>query len=1087
MNCRDRLRAAAFSLCLGVFPGGSAVAACADLLSVGLSPPAPPSTIQAGLRAALSDLSPSLADGQIGAYTRSALSRLCSMVPLPAGEDEVAGTLVNAAEYGQLSAALPGWPGIVRSEAVSARLLPGSDGRPNPLALRLAGPAVLSAQALASDAGAAGCTGEPPQGLGEVAEAGRSALIAAAPVLREDMLLCAAFGGPRMLPAALESLGRIEAALPGALTQLAAADFAFWLAEDRETRPLRLVGSDAAVVALLAEYRGENRAAAPRDYSAIFRQLPRSCAPIETPRSTDYASFPPESLAQTLAPVDVPGLLAPLDGQRFATSDDLLAAIQAALAGQVGQCALDQIRQAVESPDDLGLTFALNADATNNLALDPSFADSVPAVEPLIGLSARSRPALLAGVRAAIAKAAETRLAAQVELAAATLAAAAEPENLPFDTRPADVPEFEEVPLPPTFGVTDNTISAVQAVVTDPDLLGAITGADFLPASNTEVLKGDVRRLLAPIAAGKVDAIVTRDLARIQATVEQSWSLTGDLSAAIAAAPGVGAAESRDVGPEVATAMEVLAGLEYPNGRLFLRALETVSPPPSAALAADAARASLTMAPDADRLRSFRELAEPDCGCVSARWDFTETYAFYPYWLAPPSEESERQGAGGLEVSADASGEQAPPLRQVDFGKINSLAFYGPEFRREEKPQPGSAASVQLFHGDQWIHGRRDFIEAAHRHRASADVAFNVSGWSGWTDAEIEAVAARMAELTAPHDRFDDWSTTELARGIPTIFDRPQADGITIVADCYQGTAISDDPDCLIEGGVLPVGRLVTLVKAVSELVAPRGQIVNLALDVPLVGGPAREPLFDEIKDLIISPDDTDPALAYLLVFLERPTSDAKKLLRGRLEHGDYRGVDRTDVLRRILPVLPPSGHRLVRDAVSGSPASAAFGVEYGQFVDDLVYFQDNFAGLAFWPAPDPLGEETPEIERRLAIEWFYDPLPVVLDPVQARADEICTFVCPNRAWFAGTAWLVALATGALVARSFYSGLADKIAFRLGFAWIGIIALFGIIATMSLCDHAAFWPDVAAIALGLALALVLALSAYQRAQNGPMP
>lgn len=184
-----------------------------------------------------------------------------------------------------------------------------------------------------------------------------------------------------------------------------------------------------------------------------------------------------------------------------------------------------------------------------------------------------------------------------------------------------------------------------------------------------------VGRLLPTIAAEKDHAIVNRDVARIPSAVEENWSLTGHLLHAIAAALDAGAAGSRDVGPEIAAAMEVLAGLEYPKVRLFRRALDAISPPPPAAPAEDPAHPSLSAAVEADRIRSFQDSAEPDCGCMAACREFTETYAFHPYWLARPVQESNGSDATGPEPSGDNGGEQRPSPSRVDFAEISRLDF----------------------------------------------------------------------------------------------------------------------------------------------------------------------------------------------------------------------------------------------------------------------------------------------------------------------------------------------------------------------------------------------------------------------------
>jgi hypothetical protein len=115
-----------------------------------------------------------------------------------------------------------------------------------------------------------------------------------------------------------------------------------------------------------------------------------------------------------------------------------------------------------------------------------------------------------------------------------------------------------------------------------------------------------------------------------------------------------------------------------------------------------------------------------------------------------------------------------------------------------------------------------------------------------------------------------------------------------------------------------------------------------------------------------------------LLVVLEEPTSDAKKRLRQLIEKS-LRGSERVKLLRSTVPVLN-FDHR-----------------NWGQLADDLIYFKDNFGGVAFWPWVDSGGSDTAlscggakSLVRCLELTYFDGPPP----------DHAATGVAKLGAWF---------------------------------------------------------------------------------------
>ena len=1066
--------------------------------------------LQLGLRTMLGDESGLLRDGIIGSHTREALKSLCEMVPLPAGTDPVAGTVALALDYGSTAGADKDWITQARSAGTGSRLTAAATSGINITALRLAGPPPLVAATLAGADAGSGCTGFDPTSLTDAAGAGYEALTAGGPDGWSDpTTLCNALvpapgskDTAAAATAALTAYGTIETALPGAVGQLLSPGFSAWLKAEQKSRLPRLAGSDDAVIALLAEYRGT----VPRDYSGLYATLPASCGDPVSRNVLEYSAFAQSDLDNLLKPVDVGKVLAGLDGKAFDSAEALMAAIREALAGQVTQCTLDQIAQAVFSPEDLGLRYELNAEETANLSLVKSFADSADAVKPLVGLTAPTRGALLLGVSDAIRKDATTAVEAEVALAADTLAAAAEELASAFDTRPGDVPEFPELPVTTLIGVTEATDSTVKATVLDEAFQKALLAASYAPAPNVEVLKGDVRRILAPIAAQKVEDRVTTAMVQIREVVERTWQLTTDLNGAILAAPAVGAAQSADLTEETAAALKTLVGVEYPNERLFSAAIDAVDPAPPDAIKAEARLAGFRRVENPAVPRDASALALPDCGCAARRRENGEIYAFFPFWLLPEAEAQTETGgasgdpaAGGDGASDGSDGEDAAAaaLQQVDFGLISRIAFYGLEFAYGNPDAEPENRVIRLASQARWTEARRDFVDAAHRHRARADLAITLTGWADWSTAEIDDVVTKIVDLAAPFGRLKERDFAGLRAAFPTIFDKPQPDGVTLVFRGYSG----------VDGKDQSVLKLRTLVSQVAAALDDRGQTVNLALDLELAEVPASDGLMSDLRAILINegelptpanPGDgpadstsraslSPPPVENILVFLDRPTTDTKKLLRARMERGDYKGAERTEVLRRILPVVPPGGHRYVLQETRSSDASSAQTEEFSQFYDDVVYFQDNFAGIGFWPALDPTSDDMKVMGPTLANLMTLPGIPALLSPFAESIGDACTVICPNRAYLGSLAGLLAVVTALIIWRSFYSGLADKIAFGMGTAWIGTGAVAALLAALTLCDPAAMIAPVALSVLLLGMVLLIGFYAYQRARNGPKP
>jgi hypothetical protein len=1019
--------------------------------------------LQRVLAIALDRSTPRLSDSRRGPTSEAALVDLCLAVPFPDGMDVVTETLRLIVEYDRLTGQVPDWRALLWDPSLTARLVQGSDPG---LAVRLAGSPAMTAAVLSPGGAPAACGPVP---FSDEMRAGLDALAAADPRVGRatDPLAQACAFYPTLavdgaLAEALARFGTLERARPGAIAALISPEFARWLAEDAQPRLRRLVGSTPAVQRLIADFRDTQPAPAPEpEPMALVR--PESCE--VNPRDVRYWAFGPGEATLLAGARDIgPGLRAL--GDLRATDTELMADILGVLGSDTSACLRDQIKALLTAPDSPARKFRLNEAGVEGLAFVAGFGNSQPTVEALVGRLAPSRELLLDGTRAAIRRSLQERYDADIERAAAIFAAAAEPLPPTVDLPAVGMPEADPVELPETFIVTEITDATLQASIENEAFVEALLGTQFSPAVSREVLMGDVRRVLRPLAAAEIDRIVQADSARVADLVEERWIMTDELANAILAIPEL--AQGDELPDE---AKNQLLGLWYPERRLMQSAFAAVDPPLPVALRDRALALSDRVVPDPEAPRLSGSIAEPDCGCVLRRKDHSLVYAFYPFWLSPLSPPDPGLGA------ADPAEEESPDLPRVDFELIERIAFYGLHWTDIATP-----GKLDLRFRQQWLNMRRDFVFSAHRHRSRADLAIRITGWEGWTDEQIRDFVENTDDMMAPFDRFDTLSLEEAARFLPTLFDRPQPDALTLIVDGYDGVGQNPHKD-----------KLVDLVKKIAERLKDREQDVHLAFELNLADQPLGEPIFDDIRQLLVGERRSSRVdrskwrtVENILVFLERPTADTSRELRARMEAGNNFSTEESiAILRRILPVVPPGGHKFV-DAPP-TPGPLVDDQEYGQLIEDVVYFQDNFGGMGFWPAPLAGNKDHEEVADIVYDRWDLWRFPDGLENLELKFDWVCARTCPNRFYFTAAAMILGLILAGLTWRAFYSGVANGIAFRYGAVWIGNAVLLVLLALLSSCDQRASWQWIVLGLQILMLLTVVVFSTYLRARVGPKP
>ena len=1080
--------------CWLVVSAAATWAACSDVRA--MSPvwleDTPVSTIQTGLRAALQDRNRLLSDGTLGPYTRNRLQDICDQIPRPEGSNDIRSTLDLVTEYAALEGFAPGW----------AERLGTLDLRAEPtLAMRLAATPLMTAHVFDPEGSPVLCN-DLAASVDKSEDAKRAmAILFRLLGKKSETAVCELLpiaAAPPQFAAAMARLGQLEAALPGTLADLYSPEFADWLDAERDVRRLRLVGSDAAVLRLMQDY------AAQKPNDPVVELPPFSPCSRDTVDDTltyyalSQAEIDGFEFATNLSPV-LEGFRA--DNPRFDSKRALWGALKPALEPILDDCVVAQVEELVFGPDQIALEFALNPKTVETLLVNEELQPTKPVLDEFAPRRATTAEDLHDGIRAALLSQETDAALAEAEEAADTIAAASEPVKPIFDTAQAGV-EVPEVETPPTIAVTAATDQALENSIDNTQFTETIRGTPFEVATTPELIKSQARGVLRDLAKDQARLAVDAQMREIDEAIAANWTMTNALEQAILGLPDVKLAATDETANNLPPQMTQLAGIEYPSFRLFDRALDSLT---------DAEGTPLWLSPfvrdriiqvaqkvidDPQVVREFGPLQIDKCDCVARRIEEGLTvYGFWPFWFAPTPAKPDAPKADDetAETAADV-------LQKVNFNMVGQLAFYGLEFSFDNPDLAPEVRRVTLKNANQWRAAKRDFINSAHRHRARADLAFDLRRWMDWTDANVTSVAEQIAAEMAPFQRFRSYDFEHIGEAIPTLFDKVQADGVTLIFHGYQGTKL-DDQDML---------RLVSIVKSVYEELPNRARIkINVAFDFPLVGEDLDSPLFDDLYALLVEQPytvteagDQDPAkppqlervtteiVDKVLLFLERPTTEAKKGLRFRMEQGLFQGKERDNALRSIIPVLPPSGHREVRQSDKENPNKSERPTQFSQFDDDVVYFAANFAGVGFWPSPRQSDPETEEIEKIIAKRYNAGRVHPVLAGVGGLIVRTCGFTCPNRAYIALMAMALFVAIVVLTVRSFYSGTADKYAFRVllfGLVWIGNAIVLAMLLLLWRCDHMSVWPRIAFIGMAASLGLLLFYNFLQRVRNGPMP
>ncbi len=356
--------------------------------------------------------------------------------------------------------------------------------------------------------------------------------------------------------------------------------------------------------------------------------------------------------------------------------------------------------------------------------------------------------------------------------------------------------------------------------------------------------------------------------------------------------------------------------------------------------------------------------ADAGCDCVNVRERQT-LYAIAPTWQP---------------------GIDAEPLDYSLIHRLTAFGFSLPQLLQRKATPPGEDPDLKQ---------RLAFIETARRHDTRIDLGIYHQDWRFLDDSlpqQRERYVQRLLDdvphqarlwLDAPLPGFAArWkaylpgfgSVQRLGDGLTLYFDNTPSDEQSAAfrnfGEFYpqfvkhMADAMGESPqrsyslNLLINleqiktGGAMSVARLFELLKAVEKPQEVNGRIVETSSDS-----------YQRGSNVVLR----------FLVFLPEPSSDSKKQLRRLIEESPaLKGADRRIFLRSVVPllVLPQRNPQ--------------------QYEDDVVYVQDNFDGIGFWPAP--LIDSQISAEQRHTLRRVF-----VTDPPSSLSEAVCGVVCPNR------------------------------------------------------------------------------------------
>ncbi|MBP1202737.1 hypothetical protein JOD97_000751 [Duganella sp. 1411] len=394
-------------------------------------------------------------------------------------------------------------------------------------------------------------------------------------------------------------------------------------------------------------------------------------------------------------------------------------------------------------------------------------------------------------------------------------------------------------------------------------------------------------------------------------------------------------------------------------------------------------------APDYKQAKPFL-LTSDMCGCNTDK-SKDEVYHFLPFWL------------GG-------------PPQKTDFSLMTRLNYYGLTFDGGGELRMGMTGQriEDLFTGKNT--DQLAFINEARRHRVKVDWIIHRTDWRVWgvTPYKVrQMVLSRLASnivrmLATPMTDLASKSVPWLSFGTSDIPTR--GDGVTLYFDGYpddaESVALYTEFLTELRHRLTAGGFDLNIMLRHTEMGQGIYGYERLASIVQLEQDQAQPALYDwaqhNFKHAFGIAEGGAPVQPHYLVLLEEPTTDTKKLLRSEVEDATL-GQARAALLRRMVPVINFNG------------------LAWPQLEDDLIYFDDNFGGVGFWPSTKPPAPDAAQVaaqgvarcgELKLLEDCIQDHF---RDPPGGSDALACKFVCSYRLPLRFTLDILLLALAATV------------------------------------------------------------------------
>jgi hypothetical protein len=291
-------------------------------------------------------------------------------------------------------------------------------------------------------------------------------------------------------------------------------------------------------------------------------------------------------------------------------------------------------------------------------------------------------------------------------------------------------------------------------------------------------------------------------------------------------------------------------------------------------------------------------------------------------------------------------GDAAPA---IDFSALTRIAYFAVFLDTN-----GGLKEHSLWKIDRH---KAEFIKKANRYRTKVDLVIHNPQWQTWY------------KTVNTHKQMMVEAVTHLVSTMP------MCDGVTLYFKKYPA---SDRYSLALQ----------SFLQTLHEAMNNTGAEPYLNLMLPEITEKNEKTVQTFLKTIF---SDQQPGKSSLLerinlliIFIEEPTTDKKKKMRYIIEKS-FKGQHRKAVLRKIVPILSP-------------PANIEDIEKNQQFEDDLIYFEDNFGGVGFFPIPTGDENTLTWISEQINKAFLHTENQDFFQQfVYGRTQWLCNFICPHR------------------------------------------------------------------------------------------